>query len=51
MEKKEIFNYISTENNAKIEFCSSKKENIKCINILSDNEKVRIYFFNNIKYY
>ena len=46
MEKKEIINYISTENNPKIEFCSSEKENCKCINILSDIEKVRIYFFN-----
>ena len=46
MEKKEIINYISTENNAKIEFCSSEKEIYKCINILSEIEKVRIFFFN-----
>ena len=42
MEKNEIFNYISTENNAKILFCTSENENCKCINILSNKEKVRI---------
>ena len=45
MEKKEIINYISTENNAKVDFCSSEKENGKCVNILSE-EKVRIIYFN-----
>lgn len=47
-EKKEIINYISTENNAKVDFCSSEKENGKCVNILSE-EKVRIIYFNKKK--
>ena len=47
-EKKEIVNYISTENNAKVDFCSSEKENGKCVNILSE-EKVRIIYFNKKK--
>jgi hypothetical protein len=47
-EKKELINYISTENNAKVDFCSSEKENGKCVNILSE-EKVRIIYFNKKK--
>ncbi len=46
MEKKEIINYISTENNAKVDYCSSENEKWKCVNILSDKEKVRIIYFN-----
>ena len=49
-EKKELINYISTENNAKVDFCSSEKENGKCVNILSE-EKVRIIYFNKKKIY
>ena len=46
MEKKEIINYISIENNAKVYFCSSENEKCKCENILSDKEEVRIIYFN-----
>ena len=51
MEKSEIFNYISSENNAKISFFTSENVNYKCVNILSNIEKVRIYKYNkkNIK--
>jgi hypothetical protein len=41
MEKINIFNYISEENNAKISFCSSEHEKYKSSNLLSSIEKVR----------
>ena len=46
MKKKEIFNYLSSENNVKISFCTSEKKNYKCINILSNKEEVRAYKYN-----
>lgn len=46
MKKSEIFNYISSENNAKISFFTSENVNYKCVNILSNIEKVRIYKYN-----
>ena len=42
MEEKEIFNYISEENNAKINYYTSENENYICNNILSNIDKVRI---------
>ena len=41
MEKTDIINYISEENNAKISFCSSENEKYVSSNLLSNIEKVR----------
>ena len=40
MENEEIINYISEENNAKINFCTSENNNFKISYILSNIEKV-----------
>ena len=40
MDNKEIINYISEENNAKINFCTSENNNFKISYILSNTEKV-----------
>ena len=41
MEAKNIFNFISEENNAKIFYCTNENEKYKSSNILSNVEKVR----------
>ena len=40
MDDEEIKNYISDDNNAKINFCTSENNNFKISNILSNIEKV-----------